>query len=60
MWFLHIWIVHIWIFHVWIVRMWVSRLRLFVYLKEHTAHPAFTVPLTVSDKVAVFFKLAEC
>ena len=58
-WLIHIWIIHIGLFHVWIIRVWKIGLRLFIYLKDHAAHPAFIVPLSVSDEVPIFLKLFQ-
>ena len=58
-WIIHIWLLHTWISRVWHFPFWRGLLRLFVYLKDCAAHPAFTVSLPVPDEVAVLFKLTE-
>ena len=59
MWIIHIWLLHTWIFRVWHFPFWRGLLRLFVYLKDCAAHPAFTVSLPAPDEVAVCLKLTE-
>ena len=48
-WIIHVWLLHTWISRVWNILFWRRLLRLFVYLKECVAHPAFIISLTIDN-----------
>ena len=57
---LHVWILHIGIFPVWIIPVWQTGLRHLIDVELRADHSALIISATVTDKVAVLFKLTEC
>ena len=57
---LHVWLLHIGIFPVWIIPVWQTGLRRLIDVELRADHPALIISATVTDKVAVLFKLTEC